>query len=213
MLNISDKELKAAAQERRAAHWAETIRVKEELICPPFTHNIVKVAVRHFGLHHQPLLPYVFRDDEYDAVLIAQDMGSCYHLYDRDADYQEPESRTWRAHIEKDLGWTVEEYEAAYGVMSQKELESEVSYEHLVEALPRGATPCGAAYVMLEDIWHFSGVELPIGCLALVEGDSPGNDAIYPKVVPKVALTFLQMLLDWGDVGIKIVLEEVSKNP
>ena len=41
----------------------------------------------------------------------------------------------------------------------------------------------------------------------LVEGDSPGNDAIYPKVVPKVALTYLQMLLDWEETGIKIVLE------
>lgn len=207
MLKVSDDELEAAYQERRAEQWAQTIRVMEELIRPPFTHNIVNGAVRHFGRHHWPLLPYVFRDDEYDAVLIAEDMGNCYHLYDRDTDYQEPESRTWREHIEKDLGWTVEEYEAAYGVMGQKELESEVSYEHLVEALPRDATPYGAAYVMLEDIWHFTGVELPIGCLALVEGDSPGNDGIYPKVVPKVALTFLQIQLDWEETGIKIVLE------
>ncbi len=42
---------------------------------------------------------------------------------------------------------------------------------------------------------------------ALVEGDSPGNDGIYPSAVPKVALTFLQIQLDWEETGIKIVLE------
>ena len=53
----------------REERWAQDIRLKEELILHPFSHEIVKRTIHHFGSNHRPWMPYAH--DEYHVILVA----------------------------------------------------------------------------------------------------------------------------------------------
>jgi len=200
---LDEAEMAAAIQRDRAERWAELIRVKEEEIRPPFTRDIVHDAVRYFGSNHRPRLPYAHRDDEYSEILVAEDCYDCYHLYDGDKGLYEPEPQTWRENIEREVGLTPEEFMAVHS-LEEEDLDMPVPREYLVRRKPYDTSPYRSAYLILVDGWPH-GTNLPIGCLDLVR-EPPGHEETY-RVIPKVALTFVQILLDSLKEGVKIVLE------
>ena len=192
----------AAKKQEMAEAWAETIRLKEELIRWPFTRDIVKGAVKYFGEHYRPLLPYTFRDDEYDQVIVAEDHGGGYIFRDSDDTYRIPEAGTWREWAEWE-GADLEEFAALHGI-EDDQWDDPLGDGVIEENLDPDATPQARACFMFQDVFYPPAtVELPIGVLGMCF-----EDATYAVVEPKVALTFLQILLDYEESGIRIVLED-----
>jgi hypothetical protein len=198
VLKISDFGEWQSPEER----WADLIRVKDDLIKWPFTRDIVKGALRYFGSHNRPLLPYVFYDHEYDQIVVAEDTGDGYKFYDSDGEYHIPQIGSWREFAE----WRGEAIEdlAAEWELDDDQWDEPLGMGVLEEHLPYDVSPYGRAYDTLSEVFCTpASVELPIGEL----GMHCGNET-FACVQPKVALTFLQILLDYEETGIKIVLEE-----
>ncbi len=182
--------------------WAEKIRVKEELIQWPFTRDIVNRAVRHFGSNHRPLLTYMYEDDVYDEIVVAEDYGSYYRLYDSDTRIQVPEADTWRE-LAVWLGEDPEEFIADQG-LDEDFLDKDLSPGVIEEYASHDATPEGRAWEMFHELFYPpASHRFPIGELGLNCGNGP-----HVWIEPKVALTFLQIHLDHEETGIKIVFED-----
>ena len=182
--------------------WADTIRLNEELIEWPFTRDIVKGAVRHFGRHHRPLLPYLLDDDEYSEIVVAEPYLRGYRLYDSDDDIDIPSIIT---HREFALwkGYDLEDF-CDQWELTEDELDDEIDHLFVIEALPIDATPHGRTWELLGDYFRPPAVfEFPIGDIGFTE-----DDAVNVIVEPAVALTFVQIYLDYEEAGIKIVLED-----
>ena len=107
----------------------------------------------------------------------------------------------------KERGQSMEDF-AAEWELEEELYDKELDSEHYTNALPYDAGPQGSAYSILESALEVYKGEFPIGCIYLIAGDSPMNSLHYAEVRPKVALTFLQIYLDWKETGIKIVLED-----
>ncbi len=191
-------------QKLQAEQWAQTIRLKEELIRHPFSHEIVKRAIHHFGSEHRPWMPYAH--DDYSVILVAEAETNGYGLYDPEEDWGNLViPGTWREWAEE-LGQPMEDFAAAWDLEAH-EYDSEFNPDNYTECLPPTAGPQGSAYLILESALDVYKGDFPIGGIYLIAGDSPMNSLHYAEVRPKVALTFLQIYLDWKKTGIKIVLE------
>ena len=189
----------------QAEQWAQTIRLNEELILHPFSHSIVKRAIHHFGSEHRPWMPYAH--DDYSVILVAESETNGYGFYDPEEDWGNLViPGTWREWAEE-LGQSMEEFAGAWG-LEEDEYDSKFNSDNYIECLPPTAGPQGSAYLILESALGVYEGEFPIGSIYLIAGDSPMNSLHYAEVRPKVALTFLQIYLDWKETGIKIVLEE-----
>ncbi|RLE33195.1 MAG: hypothetical protein DRJ61_07735 [Acidobacteria bacterium] len=190
----------------QAEQWAQTIRLNEELILHPFSHEIVKTAIHHFGSKHRPWMPYAH--DEYDVILVADSEAmNGYGLYDPEEDWSKFKvPGTWREWA-KERGQSMEDLAAEWD-LEEELFDAELDSELYFDSLGPIAGPQGSAYLILERILGTYQADFPIGSLSLIAGDSPMNSLHYAEIRPKVALTFLQIYLDWKEIGIKIVLEE-----
>lgn len=182
--------------------WAERIRLNKDLIVWPFTREIVDRAVRYFGSNHRPLLTYKYQDDEYDQVVIAEDIGSGYRFYDSDPEIRLPEAETWRE-LADWLGEDPDEFMAEQGLEPDM-LDKELNFGVIEHHAGHDATPIGRAWELFSDLFYPpASHRFPIGQLGLDCGNAPNA-----WIEPKVALTFLQIYLDHEQTGIKVVLED-----
>lgn len=189
----------------REEQWAQTIRLNEKLILHPFTNEIVKRAIHHFGSEHRPWMPYAH--DQYHTILVAEEQDDGYTLSNPDEDWDKLEiPGTWREWAEE-LGQSMEEFAADWD-LEEELYDAELDPEHYIESLPVTAGPQGSAYSIMESALGVYQGDFPIGAVALIAGDSPMNSLHYAVVKPPAALTFLQIYLDWKETGIKIVLED-----
>ena len=182
--------------------WADTIRIKEELIEWPFTRDMVMGAVRHFGSHHRPLLPYLLHDDQYNEIVIAEDNGDGYQFYDSDDEYRIPEIGSWREFAEW-RGESIEDF-AVEWELAESQWDQPLGTCVLEEHLPYDVSPYGRAFDVFHEVFYPPATyRFPIGELGLECGN-----AHVAWIQPKVALTFAQVFLDYEEAGIKIVLED-----
>ena len=182
--------------------WAERIRTNKNLITWPFTKDIVEHAVRYFGAHHRPLLTYKYRHDEYDQIVVAESIGSGYRLYDSDISVNMPEVGTWRELAD----WLGEDLKAfaANNDLEEDELDGDLGCGVIEEYTSYDALPEGRAFDLFHDLFYPpASYRFPIGELGLDCGNGP-----HAWIEPKVALTFLQIHLDYEQTGIKVVLED-----
>lgn len=185
-----------------AERWADMIRVKDEFIKWPFTRDTVKGAVRYFGEHHRPLLPYLLREEEYDEIVIAEDIGNGYRFYDSDISVNMPEVGTYRELAEWE-GEDIETFAANWG-LDDDQLDEPLGDGVIQEHVSYDVTPEGRSFDLFQDLFYPpASYEFPVGMIGMDCGNGP-----HAWIQPKVALTFLQIYLDYEETGIKIVLED-----
>jgi len=187
--------------------WEQVNELDPTLIQPPFTPELVALALQHLEEHGRPWIPHAHADHPIVYEAVGSDFG--YILESPDRSWTGPEPRTWRqwaAEQEVEIeelaeGWNLEPEEWDDEVYEWTLWEHEgplylphsVPYQYLFSFL-------------LDNVGWVRRVRFPLGELRLIEGPHPGSDAVYVEILPEIALTFAQVYLDSIGAGVKLVL-------